>query len=84
MYPAMLEVANNILENGRSLNLKSLYEYFKLLNSFLVLNMISPQKFVDALNDNDINFVTGVPDSLLKEVACITWQFSQITRNSCQ
>ena len=36
--------------------------------------MISPQKFVDALNDNDINFVTGVPDSLLKEVcACITY-----------
>ena len=35
--------------------------------------MISPQKFVDALKQIDIKFVTGVPDSLLKEVcACIT------------
>ena len=34
--------------------------------------MISPQKFVDSL-EIDIKFVTGVPDSLLKEVcACIT------------
>tara|TARA_B100000212_G_scaffold329845_1_gene295506 strand:- start:1181 stop:2323 length:1143 start_codon:yes stop_codon:yes gene_type:complete len=35
--------------------------------------MISPQKFVDSLQEIDIKFVTGVPDSLLKEVcACIT------------
>jgi len=30
--------------------------------------MISPNKFVDSLHENDIQFVTGVPDSLLKEV----------------
>jgi|TARA_B100001093_G_C26778997_1_gene993682 phosphonopyruvate decarboxylase len=35
--------------------------------------MISPQKFVEALHEINIHFVTGVPDSLLKEVcACIT------------
>ena len=35
--------------------------------------MISPQEFVDSLQEIDIKFVTGVPDSLLKEVcACIT------------
>ncbi len=40
--------------------------------------MISPQEFVDALHEIDIRFVTGVPDSLLKEVcACITTSLNQ-------
>ena len=30
--------------------------------------MIEPQVFVDALKNNSINFVTGVPDSLLKDI----------------
>lgn len=30
--------------------------------------MISPQVFVEALKNNGINFVTGVPDSLLKDM----------------
>ena len=37
--------------------------------------MISPEKFVDSLHENDIQFVTGVPDSLLKEV-CASITFS--------
>ncbi|MFC0875919.1 phosphonopyruvate decarboxylase [Saccharicrinis sp. FJH2] len=35
--------------------------------------MINPELFYELLNTNQINFYTGVPDSLLKEVcACIT------------
>ncbi len=30
--------------------------------------MISPEKFYKLLNDNNINFFTGVPDSLLKDI----------------
>ncbi len=34
--------------------------------------MIDPQKFVECLQDNDVDFFTGVPDSLLKELcACL-------------
>jgi phosphonopyruvate decarboxylase len=39
--------------------------------------MIDPNTFIDALKQADIRFITGVPDSLLKDVcACITTHFS--------
>lgn len=38
--------------------------------------MIDPVEFISSLNKQDIRFVTGVPDSLLKEVcACIATHF---------
>jgi len=40
--------------------------------------MIQSEKFINALFALDIRFVTGVPDSLLKDVcACITTRFPQ-------
>ena len=39
--------------------------------------MIDPIEFIETLKKHDIRFVTGVPDSLLKDVcACITAHFS--------
>lgn len=40
--------------------------------------MIAPNLFLDALGEANITFVTGVPDSLLKDIcACITDNFAQ-------
>lgn len=33
--------------------------------------MISPKFFIDKLEENNINFFTGVPDSLLKKYLCV-------------
>ena len=40
--------------------------------------MIDPKIFVDSLNNNQIEFITGVPDSLLKDIcAYITENYPQ-------
>ncbi|HPV81600.1 MAG TPA: thiamine pyrophosphate-binding protein, partial [Nitrospira sp.] len=43
--------------------------------------MIDPRKFVECLQSNNVDFFTGVPDSLLKEFCACLEQVPQAGRH---